>query len=293
MDNNVLVPAQQALVPFYGSNLLAVRLLDGRIAVSLNSLCKMLNLAKHGQMERIRRDEGLTEYLLLIRMETAGGPQRMDALIAEAIPSWVMGIQDKLIAPEKRPLIRSLKIEVVVVLYTYFFAEQAAPQAPEREPEPLPRPAGDTSTGSRRGAAPGAPLDRLLGALDEMRGAVQDLREQERTKAEQQREQAVRVEEVVDWLTSLDRRVATLSQSSAARPRSAPALSAVHRADLRTLLHLLEQTSGLDQPLLEQELRDDFGVRALDAISDDLWPRVLTWLWWRAQESAPPRLSED
>jgi len=147
MDNNVLVPVQQALIPFHGSEILAVRLPDDRVAASLNSLCKMLNLARHGQMERIRRDKNLTEYLLLIRVETMGGPQRTDVLIAEAVPSWVMGVQVEHLAPEKRPLILALKVEVVHVLYRYFFGpdvEQAAPQTSEPQVAPPAQPAGDT-----------------------------------------------------------------------------------------------------------------------------------------------------
>ena len=76
MDNNALVPVKQSLVPFYGNKVLSARLYDGRIAVSMNSLCKMFKLAKHGQIERIRRDEELKEYLTSVRDKADTSPRK-------------------------------------------------------------------------------------------------------------------------------------------------------------------------------------------------------------------------
>jgi hypothetical protein len=69
MSKNVLIPEEQALVPFYGGRILAARLYDRRMAASMSSLCKMLSLAKHGQMERIRRNE---EWLMSLDRRVAG-----------------------------------------------------------------------------------------------------------------------------------------------------------------------------------------------------------------------------
>ncbi len=303
------IPLEQAIIPFHGNQVLAMRLPDDRVAATLSSLCAMLGIRPESQARRVRRSKGLSEQLVLTIVETAGGPQRMDVLIAEAIPSWVLGVQVEHLAPEKRPLILALKVEVVHVLYRYFFgpdagqATQPIPEAPHAAAPVLPE--GDTVD-----AAPDAPWDRLLGAMDTMqaglhttqeglsdaREALRDMREEGRARearqARQQRALTGRVEAMEEWLTSLDRRVAASGQGGAAGPGWAPALSAAHLADLRALVRLLAQTSGISQALLEQELSDALGVAVLNAIPDDLWPNVLTWLWWRAQEAASPRFSQ-
>ena len=121
MASKTLVPLKQALVPFYGSMILAVLLPDGRIAASLKSLCSMLKLARHGQMERIRNDDTLAKELLLVVVQTPGGPQVTEVLTARGIPTWLTGLQPNMVAPEKRPLILALKEEAVDVLYRHFF----------------------------------------------------------------------------------------------------------------------------------------------------------------------------
>ncbi len=49
MDNNVLVPVQQALIPFHGSEILAVRLSDERVVANFKSLCTLLGIRSDGQ----------------------------------------------------------------------------------------------------------------------------------------------------------------------------------------------------------------------------------------------------
>lgn len=75
MDSKVLIPIQQLLVLFHSYQILAVRLPDNRVAASLRGLCRMLNLSRNGQMERIRRDKSLAEQLFLARVEIANRPQ--------------------------------------------------------------------------------------------------------------------------------------------------------------------------------------------------------------------------
>ena len=120
MANRVLIPVQQLLVLFHGYQILAVRLPDNRVAVSLRALCRMLNLSRNGQMERIRRDKNLAEHLLLARVEIAHKPQYMDVLIVEAIPSWALGLHLNLIALERRPLVLALQVEAVHAFHRAF-----------------------------------------------------------------------------------------------------------------------------------------------------------------------------
>lgn len=235
MNTNVLVPVEQALVPFYGNEILAARLSDARIAASIGSFCEMLKLAKHGQMERIRRNKDLAEHLVFILVKMPNGPQCIEALVGEeAIRSWVMGIQVNRVAPEKRPLIRALKEEVYETLSRALLKSE-----PEQAAEPMPEPQAEPSQPAREkaGAAPAVAWDRLFEGLHIVWDALHEIRQEERT-------QARRVALIEEWLTSLDRRVAGTGQGRAAGMGWLPLLSEAHLADLRVLLRSLERATG-------------------------------------------------
>ncbi|HEY7348471.1 MAG TPA: phage antirepressor N-terminal domain-containing protein [Ktedonobacterales bacterium] len=255
MDNNVLVPVEQALVPFYGSEILAARLPDGQIAASLGSLCSMLKLAKHGQMERIRRNKGLAEHLLLILVKTPDGPQRIEALVGEeAIRSWVMGIQINRIAPEKLPLIRVLQEEAYETLLRALLKPEAEQTTKPSEPQaaPLPPPPH-----SGAGAAQDSPWERLFEVLH-------DIRQEEQIKDEQlaryQRAQAERYALVEERLTSLGGLVEAPAQDDAAELSRLSAFSETHVANVREFFRLLERVTGRTLAQLEQGVSDPFGV---------------------------------
>jgi hypothetical protein len=278
---DMLVSVEQALVPFYGSKIFGVRLPDNRIAGGFSSLCKMLSLAKHGQVERIRRNKDLAQHLLLILVETPSGLRRMDVLIAEAIRPWVMGIQINLIAPEKRPLINALKEHAYEMLSRALLkpeAEEVAESAPEWQAVPPPRIVPDEP-----GVASDSPWDRLFEAQHISQEALRDIRQQAEQQTRDYRSLAGRMVVFEEWLMSLDRRVATI-QGDAAGAEPPQTLSAAHLLDMRTLFRLLEQTTGRPQAQLMQELIETFRVLAINAILDEQWPDVLTWCWWRAQQ---------
>jgi hypothetical protein len=170
IPQQALIPREQDVILFHGNEILAVRLPDDRIAATLNSLCAVLGILPHGQIQRIRRDEYLAQHLLLAFVKTAGGLQLMDVLIAEHISDWVMGLQLKRIALKKRPLILALKAEIVDALHRHFFPEQETRPRPEPQAEP------EASIRSGRGgtsAASDSPWDRLFDALYDIRQAEQ------------------------------------------------------------------------------------------------------------------------
>lgn len=59
-----LIPIEQDSIPFYGHELIAVRLEDGRICAVLRWLCESLQLDMDGQIQRIRRKTALAEGLI-------------------------------------------------------------------------------------------------------------------------------------------------------------------------------------------------------------------------------------
>ncbi len=104
-------PIEQATVSFYGRDIIAVRLADGRIAAVFSALCDAVQLERKSQTDRIREDEILSEQLLLVQIETPGGPQAVNVLTAWAIPTWLQGVRLSRVAPEKRPAILAFKRE--------------------------------------------------------------------------------------------------------------------------------------------------------------------------------------
>lgn len=271
MDNtseHALIPLKQAVVLFHGSEILAVRLPDNRIAATINSLCAILEIRPEGQVRRIRRHKDLAKHLLLTLIKTAGGLQRMDVLIAEAIPFWVLGVQAEQLAPEKRPLARSLQMEAALFLYHYFYAEQPTQPKSESQLDPPIQ-----TIHQKANTAPNSLWDRLFDVLHEMR-----------QKDEARNEQFTQYQRVVDerfsvaeeWLRSLDRHVAGMNQGGTG-PITLPLL-------ISAIFSLLERPTGRTQKQLEQEMIETFRVPAINALPDEQWEDVLAWGLWRARQ---------
>jgi P22_AR N-terminal domain len=121
-----LILIEQATVSFYGRDIIAVRLADGRIAAALRTMCEALQLDHPGQVRRIREDEVLADRLMPVRVETDGGPQVMEMLTAWAIPTWLTGIQIKRVVADKREAILAFKRDAADALYGHFSHPQPA-----------------------------------------------------------------------------------------------------------------------------------------------------------------------
>jgi hypothetical protein len=275
-SQQAIIPLEQALIPFHSGQVLAVLLPDDRMAATLNSLCALLGIRPESQARRVRRDKDLAEHLLLTVVETSGGLQFMDVLVAQTIPNWVMGLQLKRIPLEKRPLILALKVEIVDVLHRRFFPEEPTQSGPQSQSVPQP-----SSSRSESATAPRPVWERLFDGVHIIQEALYDMQQQEERKEKHLAQRFARIEE---WLTSLDRRVAATGQANAAEPGWLPGLSQGHLADLRMLLRSLEQTTGCAALQLEQELVETFGTPTINAIADEQWQDVLAWGLWRAQQ---------
>jgi hypothetical protein len=298
-----LIPLKQAIILFHGYELLALLLPDNRIAVTLNSLCAMLGIQRDGQVRRIRRNKDVTQHLLLALVETAGGPQRMDVLVAEAIPFWVLGVQIEQLAPEKRQLVITIQMEIVAVLYRHFFGEEGAVPQPE-PPETL----------------PGSPFQMIHSALQTIGEAVQMLEAhqqitdahmttiatQQTALQETQQTMGGRLTGLEDWhevaeerqramgdyLVETRERVTALEQWMRAAPgdrmeSEAPSgnrlLSPQHLGHVYVLAREERRRSGI--PVSEQlaALAGAFEVPDVSDLPDALWDDVLAWFWERRQ----------
>ena len=255
-SNQAVIPIEHALVPFHTGEILGMRLPDNSIAAMLASLCALIGIRPHGQAQRIRRDEELSKYLLLAVIETPGGPQRVDVLIVGAIPLWLMGLNLKLIAPEKRALALALKFEAADVLYRYFLqtdSKAAAQPTAKQLPEP------------------DAMWERLYEAM------VGFEREWRTMKAD---------------MATLRVDIAALKAAQEQRPAGAAAgasqpaddrLSPDHFLHLYVLARSLESRTGEPLGALMRELAAAFQVRDVGELPDSAWDGVLAWFWQRSQ----------
>jgi hypothetical protein len=117
------LPARQ--VEVFGDQVLAVRLPDGSIWLSLRMLCDNFGVARARQAQRIRENDTLAEDLIDVRVETAGGPQTMQVLRLERVPYWISDIQINRVREDLREKLRQYKRWVVQKVYEAFMQEWA------------------------------------------------------------------------------------------------------------------------------------------------------------------------
>ena len=298
MASKVLIPLQQLLVLFHGYQILAVRLPDNRIAVSLQALCRMLNLSRNGQLERIRRDKNLSQQLLLARVETTRGPRQMDVLIVEAIPSWALGLHLNLIDLEKRPLVLALQVEAVRAFHRAFFKEDAEPAARTARKQ-SPRPDGVPGAwvdAEEPGATLDSPFEVLYAALDDAKDALDSAkramrgieREQERTETQI----ADRFARIEKYEARVEARLARLEQgrgytidpeAEEAAQDNGPILSPLHLVQVSVLARSLRARQCERIDVMMADLAETFGVEDVSDIPDAGWEHVRSWFWQRSQ----------
>ncbi|HEU5198543.1 MAG TPA: phage antirepressor N-terminal domain-containing protein [Ktedonobacterales bacterium] len=256
MESKAVVPVQQALVPFHGYGILSVRLPDDHVATSHSELCHMLNVARHGQIERIRRDKKLSEQLVLVRVETAGGPQDIEVLIVDAIPEWVLGIQINKLAPEKRSLLLALKAEAFDVFYGYFFgahSRQDAQQATKQLPEPDDR---------------WEQLYQIIAGFEtEWRSMKTDM--------------AAMKSDIARLKAAQGQKPAGAAKGAARQAEDR--LSPDHFLHLYVLARSLESRTGEPLGAVMRELAAAFQVPDIGELPDSAWDAILSWFWQRSQ----------
>ena len=119
-----LVPVEQDTVPFYGHNLVAIRLPDGRIAAVLRWLCDGLGVNIQSQMRHIRGRAVLAEGLVTVRIDTEGGPQAMPALTLDVLPGWLFSVDERRVKEEARADVILFQRECAKVLADHFMRKR-------------------------------------------------------------------------------------------------------------------------------------------------------------------------
>lgn len=128
LETQALIPVQQDIVDFDGYPVIGVRLPDGRIGASLRDLCDAMKIDRPSQVQRIRGDETIADSLISVQIQTRGGPQNADFLIAWAIPYWLTSVELSRIKDEKkRQAVLLFKRKAADVLYQHFSQRDTSP----------------------------------------------------------------------------------------------------------------------------------------------------------------------
>ena len=135
MQESVIIPVRQMFLTIAGKQLIAVLLPDGQAGIVLSMLCEALGLHTNDQAQRLRNHPNLTLALVLVRIETPGGPQAVNVLVSWGIPLWLNGIRSGGRSPEQRKRLFIMRREANAALARMFFQPPAAAE-PASSPMP-------------------------------------------------------------------------------------------------------------------------------------------------------------
>ncbi len=123
-----ILPIEQGVILFYGRPIIVVRLPNGQPAVVIRSLCENMQLDRLAQVRRIQRTAPIAQDLLgNVRIETDGGPQRVQVLILRSVPYWLTGIDYKRVRSEMQEEVLRYQCEAVDALYAWAQQPRALP----------------------------------------------------------------------------------------------------------------------------------------------------------------------
>jgi P22_AR N-terminal domain len=288
-----LIPVEQESVPFYGHDLVAVRLADGRICAVLRWLCEGLNLDSHAQLRCIQRKKALTIGLVLVRVQTEGGPQVMPALTLRALPGWLYTIDENRVKPEARDDIILFQCECTDALAEHFASKAratlTAPNAVAVVPTQMPMPTAP---------ADGAPREawrtyhRDMLAWYEWQDDIERFRAdtlQRQAALEVWREQAeARLQDHEQQLGSLHARTEgdeEVSRMLIEMMKRQPPLTLTpeHQGTTKAMVKRLHDASGGAYQTIYPELCEHFHVGKYADIPDSRWMDVTMWFQMRIE----------
>jgi hypothetical protein len=268
-----LIPVEQDTVPFYGHDLIAVMLPDGRICAVLRSLAEGLGLNLQSQLRHIRGRAALADGLLTVRVETEGGPQRMQALTLDVLPGWLFSVDERRVKPEAQPDVILFQRECVKVLAEHFAHKRAlALPAPQSIVPADPQLAGQVAALTEQ-------IDTLSGAVTLMRehlaallalpGQVEDLSEQ--------------VSQAVSMLESLAERQDTAEAQLAQVDERTQRLTPAHARAVQEMVdRMVRETKRLPVPLtygiIYGRLKHRFRVGSYKEADDSRFDELMAYL---------------
>ena len=254
---------EQEIVMFHGHPIIAVRLDDGRIVVTIQSLAEGMNLVTSSQIRRAERTEALAGAIVSPWLETEdAGPQERPSLLLNVLPGWLLGIDTHRLKGERHDTILAYQQDAYAVLYDHFVVSRL---------RALPAP--DLAV------APAAPGDAPTLAPD----ASPDER---RAWRQLMREWLDRLDEFDNWRASTDARLNTVevqvNEIAAIIPDivarlGEQGLTAAHLADVQQGVNIIHDGQGLSHERVYGELHQAFHVGRYDQIPERRWLDVVAW----------------
>jgi hypothetical protein len=111
-------------VDFRGAEILGIEL-DGTAYVVFKPVVEAIGLSWHGQLERVKRDQVLSEGIRMIRIPfMRGGDQDAVALRLDRLHGWLFSIDSSRVKEEIRELVHIYQRECYDVLYRHFFGDR-------------------------------------------------------------------------------------------------------------------------------------------------------------------------
>lgn len=261
---NALKPVEQASISFYGHELVAVRLEDGRIAAVLRWMCEGIGLDSHAQVQRINRKTALRNELVTVAVETAGDVQPMHALTLDGLPGWLYGIDENRVSEESREGVVLFQQKATKVLAEHFAKPLDAIAHPDTlvpsEPitEPL-RPAreADALTWADYYEQMAAWL-RWKADLEQWRESTNQRLNSLELSRESDQELLRMIPEILDRL-------------------GPDTLSSEHQATVQALVNRLHELTDYSHGRIYGDLRQSFHVGGYQDIPEAQWPDVSKW----------------
>ena len=112
-------------VEFNGVNLTGIKTQDGKIYIVVKTFCEILGLDSSGQLQRIKRDETLSEGVGMMPIPTESGKQETTLLELDFLPMWLTGIKADRCKEEIRPYLKEFKLKAKDVLADAFLGKRS------------------------------------------------------------------------------------------------------------------------------------------------------------------------
>jgi hypothetical protein len=267
MSERPITPIKQTHITVGGQTFLAVLLPDGQAGLLLSQLCEWLGLYLSSQARNIRAYPTLAKALVLVEIETVGGPQATNVLLSWGIILWLERIRWGRRPEMYRERLEALQRDAHVTLSKEFF------QNPIQEPTPPPK-----------REKPSAGLEK-----------PRSLREARQKIRQARAELAAAEEEWMDLVEQGQQAPGERLQRPEGQP--APAERAAHSQPLDTsalvpfmpltvrqyrelvaLLRQLQRQTGVPLETLAAEVADHCGADDLTAITQTALPEALAWV---------------
>ena len=126
-DQELSVPQAQRTIDFYGDPITVVVMPDDEVYVPIRPIAEFLGLDWSSQLQRIRRDDVLTNRTITLLVTTTDESRRdMVCLPLDLLPGWLFGISASRVRGELAPKLNRYREECFRVLWRSFQAETLA-----------------------------------------------------------------------------------------------------------------------------------------------------------------------